>query len=156
MELLLLRYSSQEHSTLGALFEVKDGKKNFLCYTLEDEHRDEKVMHETRIPEGTYRVTLRTWGGFHNSYSNRFKSIHKGMLWLRDVPNFEYILLHCGNSDHDTSGCILVGDNSLQNVTQRGSITNSTLAYKRIYPAIAEAIEEGEDVSFTIQDFDAK
>ena len=40
MELLVVRFSTQENSTLGAMFEVIDGKKNFLCYTLEDEYRD--------------------------------------------------------------------------------------------------------------------
>lgn len=156
MELLVVRYSTQENSTLGAMFEIdENGKKNFLCYTLEDEHREEKVMHETRIPKGTYRVTLKTWGGFHSRYANRFKAIHRGMLWLRDVPNFEHILIHCGNDDGDTSGCLLVGDNQSQNVTQEGFIGNSATAYRRIYPRIAEAIEAGDNVTITYDDFDS-
>lgn len=155
MELLVVRFSTQENSTLGAMFEVIDGKKNFLCYTLEDEYRDEKVMHETRIPKGTYRLTLKTWGGFNDRYSDRFKDIHRGMLWLRDVPNFEHILIHCGNDSDDTSGCLLVGDTQSQNITKEGFIGESNKAYTRIYPRIAKAIEEGLDVSITYDDFDS-
>ena len=61
MKLEVLRVSSQKDSTNGLLFDVTTDRK-FLCYTLEDEYRDDKVMHETRIPEGTYKVTLRKVG----------------------------------------------------------------------------------------------
>ena len=65
----VLRISSQEDSTSGILFEVNPGgTKSFLCYTVEDEKRDKKVMHETRIPAGTYKLELRTVGGFHERY----------------------------------------------------------------------------------------
>lgn len=154
MKLEVLRYSSEKDSTLGALFDVTNGRK-FLCYTLEDEYREEKVMHETRIPAGTYKITLRTWGGFHERYSKRFPEIHQGMLWIREVPNFEYILIHCGNDDDDTSGCLLVGDTQTSNVNgSDGFVGSSTLAYKQIYPYIANAIKEGEEVSITYVDFD--
>ena len=82
----------------------------FLCYTLEDEHREDKIMSETRIPAGTYKLKFRNEGGFHNKYSKRFSSIHKGMLEVCDVPNFKYILIHCGNDDSHTAGCLLLGD----------------------------------------------
>ena len=68
MELEVLRFSSQKDSTNGVLFDVTEGKRKFLCYTLEDEYREEKVMGETRIPSGTYNITLRTTGGFHGRY----------------------------------------------------------------------------------------
>ena len=47
------------------LFEINRGKRTFLAYTLEDEQRDVKVYGETRIPAGTYKLKLRTVGGFH-------------------------------------------------------------------------------------------
>ena len=161
MELQLLRISSKEDSTNGILFEVKNhpfaealDKREFLCYTLEDEHRDKKVMHETRIPEGKYKITLRDFGGFHERYKNRFKDIHKGMLWLRDVPGFDYILIHCGNTDDNTSGCILVGETQESNKTKKdGWIGRSTQAYFDIYPSIAKALENGEEVTIEIIDF---
>lgn len=136
------------------LFNVTNDKREFLCYTLEDEYREEKVMHETRIPAGTYEIKLRTWGRIHENYTKRFADIHKGTLWLQDVPNFKYILIHCGNDDDDTSGCLLVGDTQTENIKSDGFVGSSTNAYKRIYPPIAEAIENGECVEITYIDFD--
>ena len=111
-------------------------------------------MHETRIPAGTYEVTLRTVGGFHGKYSKRFSDIHKGMLWVRDVPGFEYILIHCGNDDDDTSGCLLVGNTQTENASSDGFVGSSTNAYKKIYVPISEALERGEKVEITYINFD--
>ncbi len=149
MELEVLRYSSQDETTLGLFF--TDGE--FLCYTLEDEARAVKVAGETRIPAGLYDVTLRTVGGKHARYAARYKSMHKGMLWVKDVPGFEYILIHVGNTDDDTAGCLLLGDSSVQNVTNEGSIGSSNTAYRRVYPAIAAAIESGEKVTIRYIDY---
>jgi len=154
MKLEVLRFSSEKDSTNGLLFDVSDGR-SFLCYTLEDEHRDKKVMAETRIPAGTYRITLRTTGGFHGRYLKKYGSMHKGMLWVRDVPNFEYILIHTGNTDEHTAGCLIIGDSQQTNFGESdGFIGSSTQAYKRIYPPIAAALEAGEEVTITYIDFD--
>ena len=156
MELEVLRFSSQEDSTNGLLFDVTGGKRRFLCYTLEDEHREEKVSSETRIPSGTYRITLRTTGGFHGRYLKRYGDMHKGMLWVRDVPGFEYILIHTGNTDEHTAGCLIVGDSQQANFgSSDGMVGSSVNAYKRIYPPIAKALEEEESVSITYVDFDS-
>ena len=154
MKLEVLRVSSQKDSTNGLLFDVTEGRK-FLCYTLEDEKRNDKVMHETRIPAGTYKIKLRTVGGFHGRYLKKYGSMHKGMLHVQDVPGFEYILIHTGNTDEHTSGCLLVGDTQQQNVTKSkdGFIGASVDAYKRIYPPIAEALANGEKVTITYKDY---
>ena len=153
MKLQVLRFSSESDSTNGLLFDVTEGVK-FLAYTLEDEKRDEKVMSETRIPAGTYEVKLRTEGGHHNKYASRYGSIHKGMLWLQDVPNFKWILIHCGNTDEHTAGCLLVGDSQENNqIKENGFIGSSSNAYKRIYPSIAEAVEN-EKVTIEYIDID--
>ena len=110
MQLEVVRFSSESDSTNGLLFDITGGKRKFLAYTLEDEYRKEKVMHETRIPAGTYEITLRTVGGFTVKYAERYGDMHKGMLWVRNVPGFEYILIHTGNTDEHTSGCLLLGD----------------------------------------------
>jgi len=155
MKLEVLRFSSQKDSTNGILFNVTEGRE-FLCYTLEDEYRDKKIKGETRIPSGTYKITLRTVGGFHGRYEKKYGEMHKGMLWVRDVPNFEYILIHTGNTDEHTAGCLLVGDTQQQNITKSksGFIGASVDAYKRIYPSIASAIERGDDVEISYVDFD--
>tara|TARA_R110000751_G_scaffold240234_1_gene340853 strand:+ start:274 stop:750 length:477 start_codon:yes stop_codon:yes gene_type:complete len=157
MKLEVLRISSQSDSTNGILFKVNDDEsREFLAYTLEDEAREEKVMHETRIPAGTYRITLRTVGGKQAKYAKRFKDIHKGMLWVRDVPNFQYILIHCGNTDEHTSGCLLVGTTQKNNkgvANKNGFVGRSTQAYFDVYPAIADALEADEEVTITYVDY---
>jgi hypothetical protein len=149
MNLKVIRYSSQSDSTLGVFY--IDNK--FQCYTLEDEFRDIKLKHETRIPDGTYRIGLRTEGGFHNRYKNhrkpQIKDMHKGMLQVQDVPNFEYILIHCGNTDDDTSGCLLLGNSANNNKVVNGFIGDSVSAYVSAYKKIIEAIDKGEPVSIT-------
>ena len=154
MKLEVLRISSGEDSTSGLLFDVTNERK-FLCYTLEDEYREEKVMAETRIPAGTYEVVFRTVGGFHDKYVKRFPKIHVGALHVTNVPGFKYILIHCGNTDEHTGGCLLVGDSQTNNqIKKDGFIGSSTQAYERIYPPIAKALEDGDCVEITYIDYD--
>lgn len=157
MKLEVLRISSQKDSTSGILFDVTGGQRKFLCYTLEDEFRplEQKVMGETRIPAGTYKMSLRTVGGFHGRYSARYGDMHKGMLWVRNVPGFEYILIHSGNTDEHTDGCLLVGDSQNENINKPdGFIGSSRTAYERIYPPIAEALTSGKSVTIEYIDYD--
>ena len=151
----VLRYSSGADSTLGLLFINDANGREFLAYTLEDEWREEKVSAETRIPEGTYDIKLRTEGGFHNRYSAKFGTPwHRGMLHVQDVPEFEYILIHTGNTDEHTMGCLLVADSSTQNITKDGFVGASVSAYKRIYPDLAQWLVDGNKLSITYIDYD--
>jgi len=153
MKLIVLRFSSQADSTSGLLFEKGDLGMSFLCYTLEDEARVLKVKGETRVPEGTYEIKLRKEGGFHERYTKKYRSFHRGMLHVTDVPNFEYILIHTGNTDEHTAGCLLIGDSQENNtILKDGFVGKSTNAYKRIYPPIAKQLELGNKV--TIQYID--
>jgi len=155
MKLEVLRFSSQVDSTSGLLFEVTDIRKHFLCYTLEDERRAFKVKGETRVPAGTYKIELRTEGGFHGRYDKKYPGVHIGMLHIQDVPNFEYILIHTGNTDEHTAGCLIVGDAQENNkIIADGFVGKSVNAYKRIYPSIAKAIQQGEEVTITYIDHD--
>ena len=149
MKLRVIRYYSADDYTLGMLLDETSGRK-FLAYTLEDEHREVKVAGETRIPAGTYNITLRKVGGFQSKYSTKYGSMHKGMLWVRDVPGFEYILIHTGNTDEHTAGCLLVGNTS----DYKGVIGSSVDAYKRIYPAIAKVLTDGGSVEITYENYD--
>ena len=150
----VLRYSSGVDSTLGILSEIGPEGREFLAYTLEDEFREEKVSAETRIPEGTYDVKLRTTGGFHSRYAAKFGDWHKGMLHVQDVPGFEYILIHTGNTDEHTMGCLLVADSSTQNITKDGFIGASVSAYERIYPSLAQWLLDGNILTITYIDYD--
>ncbi len=154
MKLQVLRISSEKDSTSGLLFDVTNGRK-FLCYTLEDEYREEKIMGETRIPSGTYEVVFRKSGGFHNKYVKRYGKMHRGMLHIINVPGFDYILIHTGNTDEHTAGCLLLGDTQTNNqIAKDGFVGSSGQAYKRVYPKIADAIENGECVTIEYIDYD--
>lgn len=155
MEVLVRRFLSNENETLGVM--LIDGVP--VAWTLEDEYRTKKVMSETRIPAGTYKIGLRTEGDHHDKYGRRalyghdIAAMHKGMLELKDVPNFQYILIHIGNTDKDTAGCILVGT-SPSPVDGKLSVVNSVIAYKRVYRTIINAINDGKEVTIKIEDKD--
>jgi hypothetical protein len=155
MKYEVLRVSSGKDSTSGLLFEVDRGKRTFLAYTLEDEQRDVKVYGETRISAGTYKLKLRTVGGFHTRYAAKYGNFHKGMIHVQDVPGFEFILWHTGNTDEHTAGCLIVGNTQTNNrIAKDGFIGSSVDAYKFVYPRVAEAILSGQDVEVTYIDYD--
>lgn len=132
MELRLEREPSVDGCTIGRLY--VDGI--WQLWTLEDVVRDgPKIAHETAIPAGRYRVII-----------NRSQRFGRMLPRLLDVPGFDGILIHPGNTAVDTSGCILVGQG-------RGlkSIMGSQLALSALQPRIAGAIARGEDVFVTIE-----
>lgn len=158
-EFHLKRFSGQKEDTLGLFLGTAC---EFMCFTIEDEYRTIKVAGETRIPAGRYKLELRKEGGFHQKYIEKFNDKlskdfmgadwHQGMVQLKDVPGFDYVLIHIGNTDMDTKGCILVGDSCVSNLPfDKGSIGNSTQAYKRIYPVLLHSILSG-DAYLTITD----
>lgn len=142
MNILVERFDSGSHDTLGRLH--IDGK--FYCYTLEDEARAVKVKGDTRIPSGTYDVI------FYDSPSHGKKS-----LMIKDVPGFSYILIHPGNTEDDTMGCLLPGKrigtvySKKDQINKRG-VLDSKQAFKEIYAVIAPAIERGEEVKINYMD----
>ncbi len=96
MKLLLKRDLLNESYTLGELY--IDGVH--FCYTVEDRVRPvgEKVFGETAIPYGIYKIIV--------NMSNRFKVL---MPLLLNVPNFDGVRIHFGNTENDTNGCVLIG-----------------------------------------------
>ena len=120
----------------------------FECYTLEDQYQSVKVMHETCIPEGTYNIQFRRTGGFHTKYKERYGNSHYGMLHLQDVPNFTYILIHAGNTDEHTSGCLIVGETQQDlDRSDDGFIGHSGTAYVKLYNKVSKKLLMGESVS---------
>lgn len=132
------RYLSSNEATLSKIY--VDGRP--MGYGVEDEARAVKIPGETRIPAGTYKITLRTEGGFHQRYSTdrRFRAFHEGMLWVRDVPGFEYVLIHVGNTEADTNGCLCVGETRDE---LQLTVFNSALAYSRLYKLVLPAAKAG-------------
>ena len=144
MKLTVVRTQFGTDATNGIL--LVDGV--FENYTLEDQYQAVKVMHETCIPEGTYDIKFRTVGGFHEKYKKRYGNDHYGMLHLQDVPNFTYILIHAGNTDEHTSGCLIVGETQQDlDISDDGFIGHSGKAYLKLYNKVAKQLLQGKDVT---------
>jgi len=126
MKLHLKRLHRTDKSTIGEL--TIDGK--FECYTLEDIERDVKIKAETAIPKGTYKVII--------NQSNRFKRL---MPLLLNVPNFEGVRIHAGNTNHDTEGCILVG-------RTRG--VDFIGQSRKAYDSLFKKMQEAKEITLTI------
>jgi hypothetical protein len=156
MRVTVKRFADNGDTTLGVLY--VDGI--FQCFTVEDEERATKVKGETRVPNGVYKIGLRKEGGYHTKYKSRYADMHKGMLciyntagWkiVTDKMSFQYILIHTGNTDEHTMGCLLVND-AVSGKTFTGS--SSRDAYVDLYPIIASAIERGEEVTIEYVDIE--
>ncbi len=145
MKLDVVRTQFGKDATNGMLF--VDGV--FECFTLEDKVRDIKVMSETAIPLGEYEIKFRNIGGFDTKYKARYGStFHKGMLELQDVPNFKYILIHTGNTDQHTAGCLLIGETQQDlDKGKDGFVGGSGDAYKKFYPKVRDALIAKEKVT---------
>ena len=111
-------------------------------------------MGETRIPSGTYKIGLRKIGGTHSRYSKKFGGKHFGMLEVQDVPNFKYILIHIGNDEDDTAGCLLVGNYANNNKLKAGQLTESKLAYLSMYKKVTDAYFAGQEIEIEYLDLD--
>ncbi len=134
MHILVNRCESDSKATRSEV--SVDG--TFVCYAVEDEARDIKVEGETRIPAGTYKVGVRKVGGFHAKYAKLF-DFHRGMLHVQNVPNFEHILIHVGNSEKDSAGCLCVGLAKGPDMT----VLQSRMGYKKLYMMVIRSAEAG-------------
>lgn len=141
MELLLERKYLKSNYTIGELYI----NNKFFCNTLEDCVRDInkngtfdcgefKIKGHTAIPYGKYEVNI--------TYSPKFK---RDLPLLLNVPFFEGIRIHRGNTHKDSSGCILVGEN-----TKKGMVLNSTKYELEIIKLIKDALKRKEGVFITI------
>ena len=135
MNLRLVRRFKGETYTIGSL--SVNGEK--FCDTLEDRVRDlaggeAKVSGETAIPEGRYKVIV-----------NRSPKFGRDLPRLLDVPQFEGVLIHRGNTDKDSSGCILVGENKV-----KGKVINSTPYEEKLVALCKAALAGGETIEIEI------
>tara|TARA_R100000808_G_C2143895_1_gene151680 strand:+ start:1007 stop:1456 length:450 start_codon:yes stop_codon:yes gene_type:complete len=145
MKITVRRFAHNDEATLSRVY-LDDEE---FCFGLEDQPQEKKVMHETRIPAGTYDIKLRNEGGMTKRYAERY-DFHEGMLHVQDVPNFTYIYIHVGNSDKNTSGCLLVGGTRNED---NFTIGNSRAAYSDLYRAVVEAAKD-EDLQIEYIDED--
>jgi hypothetical protein len=147
MEIDVIRYNSVKSFSDGLVF--INGL--FQIHTLEPEYREVKIAGKKRVPNGRYKMGFRAEGGFHNRYLKKFGAeFHKGMLEIKDIPDFKYVLVHIGNYRKDTLACLLTG--MTNNADKAGFIGGSVEAYKKIYPPIRDALLKGEDVWINYRD----
>lgn len=131
MEFVLIRKYLGDTYTIGHLY--IDGI--FFCNILEDKVRDtnkdgdlndvgeQKVYGQTAIPYGTYKIII--------TMSNRFK---RRLPLLVNVPGFEGIRIHPGNTQVDTHGCLLPGVN-----TEKGKVTSSKDTFDRLFKLMEDS-----------------
>lgn len=146
MKVLVKEVASRDLYTISKLFV----NGSYLCDVLQDTNRgltqsmsleeinEIKVKGKTAIPKGTYQVTL-------NVVSPRFSkkaqyAFCQGKLpRLINVPGYEGVLIHIGNTPEDTDGCLLVGYNKV-----KGQVIDSTKAFKELYSILSSAKDEIE------------
>lgn len=153
MELKLKRIALRETYTIGKLYI----NGIYECDTLEDKVRDlnkdgdlndigeGKVYGKTAIPYGKYEITMKVQSP---KYSQRASYAWcKGYLpRLLNVPHFEGILIHSGNAETHSHGCLLVGENKV-----KGKVVNSMETLKRLYRILKSASDSGEKIWITIE-----
>lgn len=131
MKLQIKRIAKKSDYTIGKLY--IDGE--YFCDTLEDRVRnlpkEKKIAGETAIPSGKYPVIV--------NKSPRFGRLLPRLL---NVPHFEGILIHRGNTAKDTSGCILVGENK-----RTGMVLNSTYYEERL----VEILKDQSNITLEVE-----
>ena len=141
MKLELKRIALKPNYTIGKLFI----NGTYYCDTIEDKVIDlnkngkfddglNKVMHQTAIPYGTFKVVV-----------NHSPKFNRELPRLLDVPYFEGILIHNGSDQNSSSGCIIVGENKIV-----GKVTNSTFYMNNLTARIKDAQNKGEITTITI------
>ncbi len=146
--LTVLRYSDDGATTVGLLY--LNGF--FYCYTLEDAHRDVKIMGETRIPAGKYEIDFnRADTNLTLKYRNANPEWFKYHLEIKKIPGFQGVYIHNGGTHKDTDGCLLVSD-SLSVSEANKSLTNSKNTFKRLYIYIKEELDKGTKVRLIMRD----
>lgn len=142
MNILVRRIAKKDTYTIGRMYINNE----YFCDTLEDKDRGLKqvssipsihrikVPNKTAIPTGTYKVVI-----------NKSPKFGRMLPRLLNVPGFEGILIHRGNTDKDTSGCILVGENKVV-----GKVINSTPYETRLVALLSKVQSLGETISIEI------
>lgn len=128
MKLTVKRFEYGTDYTIGRLY-IDD---EYFCFTLEDKVREVKILGKTAIPTGEYKVVI--------DFSNRFQ---RKMPHILNVPNYEGVRIHTGNTSADTEGCILVGGSWAGNNFIGGS--------RPIFNKLFAKMEEAEEITIKVE-----
>lgn len=151
MKILLDRFFKGPKYTVGHLY--IDGK--YFCDTIEDvdrgllnsmplsEIKAKKIPSKTAIPRGTYKITLDV---VSPKYSKRdyYIKVCKGKVpRILNVKGFEGVLLHTGNTEEDSAGCIILGENKV-----KGKVINSKVTFEKFYK---ELLKDKDNITIEIK-----
>ena len=153
MKLELKRIAKKDKYTIGHLY--VDNK--FFCDTLEDPDRGltstmnlteikaKKIKGDTAIPTGTYKITLDIASPKYSNFSKYpyVKFCGGKMPRLLNIPGYKGVLIHAGNTQKDTEGCLLVGENRVV-----GKVINSQVTWKKLYEILQK---DKNNLSITIK-----
>lgn len=143
MELNVKRIARKDGYTIGRLFINNE----YFCDTLEDTDRGlsstmqvneilaKKVKAQTAIPTGKYDVIL--------TFSPRFKRV---LPLLLNVKGYEGVRIHAGNTNKDTEGCLLVGENKA-----KGQVLNSRATLEKLMSILLDCEKRKEKVTILIE-----
>lgn len=141
MDLRLKRIARRDTYTIGHLY--VDGK--YFCDTIEDTDRGlkqslpasvnkgKKRYGATAIPTGRYQVVMNVKSPKF-SKRKQYEFCDGYLPRLLNVPAFEGVLIHIGNTARDTEGCLLVGRN-----TKVGKVLESAATFRALYAKLKEA-----------------
>ena len=145
MEIRVKRIALKETYTIGRLYVDRE----YICDTIEDKVRDIKIQNETAIPYGRYKVAMNYKSPKYSNFDKyKWAKEYDGYLpRLIDVPEFDGILIHVGNTSLDTSGCILVGENK-----EKGKVINSVATFNCLMKDyLLKAKEKNENIWIVIE-----
>lgn len=136
MEILLIRKYKKPTYTIGNLYingkwianTLEDVDRNLNSSMSVEQIKDIKKPNETAIPTGTYKVTLDIFSPKFGNKSFYKKTCNGKLPRILNVKGFDGVLIHCGNTNLDTSGCILVGRN-----LEKGKVLKSQETFEKLY-----------------------
>ena len=154
MKLVIDRKYKKQSYTISNLY--IDGK--WFCNCLEDADRglDNSMSEDmirtlkkpsiTAIPRGTYEITLDVISSKYSKVQF-YKDVCNGKVpRLKNVKGFDGILIHAGNTDKDSSGCLLVGQNKI-----KGQVVNSKETFKQLYKLLQDGKSRGEKITIKVE-----
>lgn len=156
MKITVKRIARRETYTIGRMY--VDGVR--FCDTIEDkdrglkqsmslsEIRKKKIQDKTAIPAGTYEVSMHKPSPLYCKKAEKdsfYRPFCNNMPRIEEVPGYSGILIHPGTDQDSTSGCLIVGENTIV-----GKVTNSRTTFKRLHAILMEAHKRGEKITITI------
>lgn len=155
MKILIDRKWKKEEYTIGKLYvdgvffsnTLEDKDRGLMSSMSPEEIKKEKKAGETAIPTGTYKIRMDISSPRFSRSNWYIKNCNSARIpRLKDVPGYDGVLIHCGNTAKDTEGCILVGKNDV-----KGMVTKSRDYFLKLYNIMYAAYKKGENIEITIK-----